>query len=532
MPKGIAKQNGTCSRCGQPFIAFRDEISWGGGSTGKHYPSCPEVTEQPAVPTETTGYEPVVQEPDITGYDVQATSDQPVCPHGNRVYRSGLAKNGRKWGGWFCPIKAAGCTPQWNRTRKDAPASFPAPTASIPAAPSGNPLMDAILQTIQPHLISESTVQTLISNEISAFAQKAGEMMVESIGRLEGIQKSEFATAKQSLEALVSEAIKANTASTSTILPENIVAQANSIFDSRLRELNPTEVKKLADGVKCSVDLSNIPEYIPQNGEIETLKAIIKAGKNAGIKGGAGCGKTLLVQWVAKQLGAELYEIVGDGGVMREDVIGSRGYNGTETYWIDGTATRALRRSQDRLVILYIDEPNRLRDDIQGALFPVMDERRRLVLPENNGEILQGQPTKNFGAGLVTISSWNEGYRGTNMMDEAYNDRYELGFKLSYLSETRESKLLVDRTGVNPEIASTIVKIAATLRQAVKEKRISTPISTRSLLAWADVVATSGFDVRLAGEMALVEKADAMMDTEAKIIRDTIHTMTKGGVTN
>jgi hypothetical protein len=117
-------------------------------------------------------------------------------------------------------------------------------------------------------------------------------------------------------------------------------------------------------------------------------------------------------------------------------------------------------------------------------------------------------------------------------MDEAYNDRYELGFKLSYLSETRESKLLVDRTGVNPEIASTIVKIAATLRQAVKEKRISTPISTRSLLAWADVVATSGFDVRLAGEMALVEKADAMMDTEAKIIRDTIHTMTKGGVTN
>lgn len=278
-----------------------------------------------------------------------------------------------------------------------------------------------------------------------------------------------------------------------------------------------------------AVDTSTVSEYFAQNGEVKNVTAAVNAGLNVALKGPAGCGKTHLVYYLANLMNAVLFEIVGDGGVQREDVIGARGYNGKETYWLDGTATRALRCAKDHLVILYVDEPNRLREDIQAALFPIMDHRRRVVLPENNGEVVQASAPFNGSNGLVTISSWNDGYRGTNAMDEAYNDRYEVGLTLDYLPADKELELLQARTNVKKADAEMIIGISETLRQAHKDKQIQTPISTRALLAYARLVSV-GFNSRLAGELTLVEKVASTNDLERKIIRDVVHANTDGKV--
>ena len=280
-----------------------------------------------------------------------------------------------------------------------------------------------------------------------------------------------------------------------------------------------------------SIDLAALPEYVSQNGEVDTVLTAVKAGLNIGLRGGAGCGKTHLVQSIAKTLGCPLYEIVCDGGTQREDVIGSRGYDGTQTYWIDGTATRALRHSKTAHVILYIDEPTCLRDDVQSALYPIMDDRRHIVLPENNGEIVQAARSINGQPGLTVISSWNDGYRGTAALNEAFQDRYDVGLTLDYLPQDRESKLLQSRTGIDAVNADVITGIAARLREAMRDKQIVTPISTRALIAYATLV-KAGFSLRSAGEHTLVEKASGLFETERTVIRDVIHTATNGEVSN
>lgn len=44
----------------------------------------------------------------------ELTGESPICKHGHMIFKSG-EKNGKEWGGWFCPMKnkADQCAAQW-----------------------------------------------------------------------------------------------------------------------------------------------------------------------------------------------------------------------------------------------------------------------------------------------------------------------------------------------------------------------------------------------------------------------------------
>jgi MoxR-like ATPase len=79
------------------------------------------------------------------------------------------------------------------------------------------------------------------------------------------------------------------------------------------------------------------------------------------------------------------------------------------------------------------------------------------------------------------------GYTGTTTIDRALRDRFPRRLELTYLGEKDEVKLLVNRIGVDKDIALLLVQMANKIRQESSglSASLTESVSTRQLLAAA-----------------------------------------------
>jgi nitric oxide reductase NorQ protein len=133
--------------------------------------------------------------------------------------------------------------------------------------------------------------------------------------------------------------------------------------------------------------------------------------------------------------------------------------------------------------VLYWDEPNATPDGIRFWLFSLMDGRREITLPDNNGEVIRA------GANFTVIGAMNEGkgYTGTSRLNDAQRERFAV-IDLGYLPAARERKLLVQRTGCSEDIADKLVSLGKQLRASFERSEVHTPFGTRTLLKAAKLI--------------------------------------------
>jgi hypothetical protein len=88
------------------------------------------------------------------------------------------------------------------------------------------------------------------------------------------------------------------------------------------------------------------------------------------------------------------------------------------------------------------------------------------------------------------------GYTGTSALDRAIRDRFPRAVELTYLAESDEVKLLVNRTGVTKDIASRLVQMANKIRQDSTglSATLTESLSTRQLIAAAHDFVLGGVD--------------------------------------
>jgi len=131
--------------------------------------------------------------------------------------------------------------------------------------------------------------------------------------------------------------------------------------------------------------------------------------------------------------------------------------------------------------VIMLDEVNRTSQFAMNGLLSVMDGSSPYA------EDLQRNVT--VGPNIVFFGACNIGsaYTGTFKMDKALDDRFQRRIEVSYLPEDMEKELLVNATGISPEAASRLVKIAGRVRQQFNSgKTYSQDISTRVLLSAAE----------------------------------------------
>jgi nitric oxide reductase NorQ protein len=238
---------------------------------------------------------------------------------------------------------------------------------------------------------------------------------------------------------------------------------------------------------------TDVPKYIQNDDELDRIQADICMRKITGklprflLGGPTGCGKTHCARFLASHLDAPLITIQGKYSLHEGDLLGSPALVDDQTVWNDGPLTKALLASREDLVVLLIDEVNRIRPEAKGVLFSALDDRGCVELDSRGGEIVQGDPQN-----LIVIATVNEGPEYvTERLDRAERRRFGNKFSITYLGlidVEKEARLVSDQTPISLPLAVEIVKTANDIRmQARDENRsaITAGVPTAMVLSWA-----------------------------------------------
>jgi len=241
--------------------------------------------------------------------------------------------------------------------------------------------------------------------------------------------------------------------------------------EKRYIDMIPTEFKYFQR--KIEIDLT----------DYEAFEMSMKQNKNVLLIGPTGSGKTTMVRYYCAEHKKPYVRVSLNGGATVEDLVGhyilKADEHGSITVWIDGILTQAVRHGW----IIAIDEINAAPSEILFILNSLLDDERILILSSKDGEIVKPHPDFRL---IATCNPTEQGYAGTNEINEALLDRFHRTFYIDY-DEDIERKLL-NELGFEKEIIDDVLKFTSRIRRACKEGAIITPFSTRSVTNLAELV--------------------------------------------
>jgi nitric oxide reductase NorQ protein len=232
------------------------------------------------------------------------------------------------------------------------------------------------------------------------------------------------------------------------------------------------------------------PYYLPTANEVEIYQQAHKNRLPVLLKGPTGCGKTRFMEFMAWHLKLPLITVACHDDLTSGDLVGRYLIKGSDTVWVDGPLTRAVRAG----ALCYLDEIVEARKDTTVVIHPLADERRILPI-EKRGEILKAPP--DF---MLTVS-FNPGYQSIMKDLKPSTKQRFVSLEFDYPDEQTEVVIVIQESGVEPEIGKGLVKLG-TMTRNLKEKGLDEGASTR-LLIHAGKLIESGIPPREACRVAI-----------------------------
>ena len=233
----------------------------------------------------------------------------------------------------------------------------------------------------------------------------------------------------------------------------------------------------------------HVDGYIERN--IATVKEnqwydfALKNKMNVLLFGEAGTGKTSSVMNYAKQRGLSFYSLAGNIALEPSQIFGSDRPQPDGTFkWVDGGLTEVIRNGG----VLLLNELGFAPARIMTVLFSLLDYRRSITLMDNGNEVIHAHPD------LLIVADMNPSYRGTQLLNEALKDRFEI--KVSYEYDSAIEKKILK--------SSTLIDLARDMRKTSRGAESSsssdsgivfeTPISTRLLKTFEKIANGLSYD--------------------------------------
>lgn len=236
----------------------------------------------------------------------------------------------------------------------------------------------------------------------------------------------------------------------------------------------------------------NTPYYRSVGKEIEVFEKTFENKLPILLKGPTGTGKSRFVEYMAHRLDKKVLTVACHEETSSTDLIGRYIIKGTETVWLDGPLTVAVRNGY----MLYLDEVAEARPDVIVAIHPLTDHRRMLYI-DKLGETVKAHND------FMLVASFNPGYqKGFKELKPSTKQRF-VALSFNFPEEKIEREILVNETGIEKDIAKKLVNIATKIRN-LNELGLTETISTRLLVDAAKLI-HSGLPKRLAVHTAVIE---------------------------
>jgi len=241
-------------------------------------------------------------------------------------------------------------------------------------------------------------------------------------------------------------------------------------------------------------------EYVPNidkdyKFDRDTTLAIIagfKYNKKVIIHGYHGTGKSTHIEQIAARLNWPCIRVNLDSHISRIDLIGKDTIVLKNNKQVTEFQEGILPWSIQNPVALVFDEYDAMRPDVSFLMTKVLEAEGGLTLLEKNKVIKPNNYFRLFAtANTIGLGDTTGLYTGTQQINQAQLDRWNIVTTLNYLSLENEMEIILakNKNFNNPkgkEKISNMIKVASLTRKGFIAGDISTLMSPRTVLHWAE----------------------------------------------
>ena len=235
------------------------------------------------------------------------------------------------------------------------------------------------------------------------------------------------------------------------------------------------------------------------------------------IQGYHGTGKSTHIEQVAARLNWPLIRVNLDSHVSRIDLVGKDAIvlkDGKQvTEFREGMLPWAIQRP----IALVFDEYDAGRPDVMFVIQRVLEAQGRLTLLDQNRVIRPHSYFRLFSTtNTIGLGDTSGLYHGTQQINQGQMDRWSVVTTLNYLAHDVEQDIVLAKApgySKTPEGRRTIasmVRVADMTRNAFMNGDISTVMSPRTVITWAQNAEIFNNDLGLAFRMTFLNKCDEL----------------------
>lgn len=222
-----------------------------------------------------------------------------------------------------------------------------------------------------------------------------------------------------------------------------------------------------------------------------TTKAILAGfahNRRVLIQGYHGTGKSTHIEQVAARLNWPCLRVNMDSHISRIDLVGRDAIvikDGQQvTEFREGILPWALQRP----CALVFDEYDAARPDVMFVIQRVLEAQGKLTLLDQN-KVITPHPYFRIFATTNTVGLGDASglYHGTQALNQGQMDRWNIVSQLNYLAEEQEIEIIRAKVAkLSAKLAKQMVAMAALTRESFKMGDISTVMSPRTVILWAE----------------------------------------------
>ena len=204
---------------------------------------------------------------------------------------------------------------------------------------------------------------------------------------------------------------------------------------------------------------------------------------NVLLQGDAGTGKTTSAMAYPPQRKMNFFAVPSNNAIDFTQLVGGLFPDADgKLKFIDGAVTRIVREGG----LLLINELNNAPKNLSQYLMSLLDDRRCITLMSHDNEVIEAHPD------LLVVADMNPNYRGTQLLNEAWKDRFEI--KLNYTYDNAIEKQIVKSSALL-ELANGMRSTARLDESGSNSSTIfETPVSTRILKTFEKLAKGLNYD--------------------------------------